>query len=63
MYRALREGAATAWLLTTTAADFFGSLKFKRRARDEAPAAILATRQATSLCPASAVLMSKSLGF
>jgi arsenate reductase (glutaredoxin) len=62
-YRALRQGAATAWLLTTTAADFFDHLKFKRRTRDEAPASILATRQSTSLCPASVVLMSKTLGF
>ena len=62
-YRALREGAQTAWLLTTTAAEFFDHLKFKRRARDEAPATILATRQAKSLCPASAVLMAKHLGF
>jgi len=63
LYRALRQGARTAWLLTTSAAAFFDSLKFKRRTRNEAPATILATRQATSLCPASAVLMSKSLGF
>ena len=63
MVRALREGAGTVWLLTTTAAEFFDHLKFTRRARDEAPAAILATRQAKSLCPVSAVLMSKSLGF
>lgn len=62
-YRALRQGARTAWLLTTTAADFFEKLKFKRRAREDAPDAILETRQAQSLCPASAVLLSKKLEF
>lgn len=63
LYRAFREGARTAWLLTTTAADFFEKLKFKRRAREEAPAAILQTRQAESLCPKSAAVLSRSIGF
>lgn len=63
LYRAYREGARTAWLLTTSAADFFDKLKFLRRDRAEAPAAILATRQAQSLCPASAVLFSKKISF
>lgn len=63
MYRAFREGAHTAWLLTTSAADFFDKLKFKRRPREDAPPAILETRQAKSLCPVSAVLMSRKLGF
>lgn len=62
-YRAFRDGARTAWLLTTTAPDFFEKIGFKRRAREEAPAAILNTRQAKSLCPVSAVLMSRTLGF
>jgi arsenate reductase len=63
LYRAYRKGARTAWLLTTSAADFFDKIKFQRRDRAEAPAAILATRQAQSLCPASAVLFSKKIGF
>ncbi len=63
MYRAFRAGARTAWLLTTSAAGFFETLKYKRRPREEAPPAILETRQAKSLCPASAVLMSRKLGF
>jgi arsenate reductase (glutaredoxin) len=62
-YRAMREGARTAWLLTKTAAGFFDKIGYKRRDRDEAPTAILTTRQAKSLCPASAVLMAKKLGF
>lgn len=62
-YRALREGARTAWLLTLHASAFFEALGYTRKTRAEAPAAILATRQAASLCPASAVVMAKSLGF
>lgn len=60
-YRATREGARSAWLLTTSAPDFFEKIGFKRRTREEAPAVVLATRQAKSLCPASAVVMSRSL--
>ena len=63
MVRAFRDGARTAWLLTTTAAEFFEKLKFKRRTREDAPAAVLATRQAQSLCPKSAVVLSRSIGF
>jgi len=63
LYRAFRTGARTAWLLTMEAADFFEKTGFKRRVRADAPPSILQTRQATSLCPASAVLMSRNLGF
>jgi arsenate reductase len=63
LYRAYRQGARTAWLLTNTAADFFEKIKFQRRPRSEAPEAILATRQAKSLCPSSAVLLSKTISF
>lgn len=62
-YRALRQDARTAWLLTSTAPDFFEKIGFKRRSRDDAPASILGTQQAKTLCPASAVLMSRSIGF
>jgi arsenate reductase (glutaredoxin) len=62
-YRAWREGARQAWLLTLTAADFFGKTGFTRQAREAAPPVILATQEARSLCPATAVLMSRSLGF
>jgi arsenate reductase (glutaredoxin) len=61
-YRAFRKEARTAWLLTTTAPDFFKKIGFKRRPREGAPPSILNTRQASSLCPASAVLMSRSIG-
>jgi arsenate reductase len=63
LYRAYREGARTAWLLTDTAAPFFEKIGFKVVDRQAAPAAILATRQAASLCPANAPLLSRSIGF
>lgn len=63
LYRAYREGARTAWLLTGTAAPFFEKIGFKVVDRQAAPAAVLATRQAASLCPASAPLLSRSIGF
>lgn len=59
--QAHRKGAAAAYVLTETAAPFFQSLGFLPIARDEAPTAILTTRQAASLCPASAALMVRSL--
>lgn len=59
--RAHRGGAVRAYLLTTSAASFFESLGFSRIERRNAPEAILQTRQATSICPASAVLMVKDL--
>ncbi len=61
--RAYREGARVAWLFTLSAAGFFDKIGYQRRERDEAPAAILKTQQAKSLCPKSAVLMVKKLGF
>ena len=63
LYRAFRTGARQGWLLTESAAPFFAGLGFKPKDRAEAPAAILATRQAAALCPASATLMSRKLGF
>lgn len=63
LFRAHEEGARAAFLLTTSAAPFFARLGFKELARGDAPAAILATRQAAALCPASAHLMSRKLGF
>jgi len=59
--QARRQGADAAYLLTESAAPFFQSLGFRPIARDEAPAEIRTTRQAASLCPASAALMVRSL--
>jgi len=59
--RAFDEGGREAWLLTTTAASFFERAGFRPIERTAAPAAILASRQATALCPASAVLLTRSI--
>jgi N-acetylglutamate synthase-like GNAT family acetyltransferase len=59
--RARRAGAVRAYLLTTSAGPFFEGLGFARIDRAAAPEAILRTRQAALLCPASAVLMVKEL--
>ena len=53
-------GIAEAYLLTTTAEDFFRHLGYSEISRDKAPAAILATPQATTICR-SAALLSKRL--
>ena len=54
-------GARRVYLLTTSARAFFATLGFAVVARAEAPAAILATRQAAGLCAVSAPLMVKAL--
>jgi arsenate reductase len=59
--RAFDEGARDAWLLTTTAAPFFERAGFRRVERTMAPAVILATRQAASLCPSTAALLTRSI--
>jgi amino-acid N-acetyltransferase len=47
------------YLLTTTAVVFFESRGFRCIKREEAPLPIRGTREFTSLCPATAVLMVK----
>jgi amino-acid N-acetyltransferase len=59
---AVAQGARRIYLLTTTAADFFPRLGYKRLERDEAPAAIRTTSQFAGLCPVSSVLMMKEIG-
>lgn len=54
-------GARRAHTLTTTVADWLDKKGFARLDRAEAPAAILATRQARALCPASAVLLTRKI--
>lgn len=51
------DGARRFWLLTTTAADVFEALGYRRVARAEAPAEILAHPQFVGLCPASAACL------
>jgi len=54
--RAHQAGARTAYLLTTTAQAFFEHDGFKRIERAAAPASILATTQATTICATAALL-------
>lgn len=54
--RAHEAGARTAYLLTTTAEAFFEHDGFRRVERATAPASILATRQATTICATAALL-------
>jgi amino-acid N-acetyltransferase len=50
-------GVERLWLLTTTAAAFFAKLGFDTVRREAAPAAIQASREFASICPASATCM------
>lgn len=59
--RARRGGLRTLFLLTTSAEPFFARLGYQRIAREDAPEAVRRTSQFAGLCPASAVLMMKSL--
>lgn len=56
---AREQGTVEMWLLTTDADDFFTTLGYRRRERDEAPANIRGTAEFAELCPASAILMSR----
>lgn len=53
-------GVAELWLLTIDADAFFERLGYGIRRRDAAPGAIRGTAEFSTLCPADAVLMSKS---
>jgi len=55
------QGAETGYVLTTEAALFFGKLGFHPIERAAVPAAILATPQATRLCPATASVLTRSV--
>lgn len=59
--RAFDADARRAFTLTTSVAEWLEKKGFVRIDRGEAPAAILATRQARSLCPASAVLLTRKI--
>lgn len=58
---ARRLGVKRLWLLTETAERFFEHMGFTRADRATAPAAIAATEQFSSLCPASATFMKREL--
>ena len=59
--RAAALGAHQAYLLTTTAAPFFERLGFVRIERANAPASVLATREATALCPSTATILTRPI--
>lgn len=59
---AMRHGATTCYLLTTTAADFLARLGYEVTSRAEAPAVIAATSQFSGLCPASSTFMRRLVG-
>ena len=49
------------WLLTMSAAPFFGELGWRVATRERAPPAIARTRQFSGLCPVSSTLMVRAL--
>ncbi|MEO1082499.1 MAG: arsenic resistance N-acetyltransferase ArsN2 [Pseudomonadota bacterium] len=57
--RAARHGIGELYLLTETAADFFAGLGYAVRDRETVPDAVRASRQFSSICPDSAVVMAK----
>ncbi|AZO32296.1 arsenic resistance N-acetyltransferase ArsN2 [Mesorhizobium sp. M1B.F.Ca.ET.045.04.1.1] len=59
--QARAAGAAHAYLLTIDAVPFFADMGFEVVVRLDAPAEILATRQAESLCSSTAVLMARPI--
>ncbi|EKV32929.1 tyrosine phosphatase [Caenispirillum salinarum AK4] len=58
---AAESGAARLWALTQTAERWFLAQGWQRTARPDAPAAIRATAQFSGICPASAVLLTRSV--
>ena len=58
---AREAGACAAYLLTTTADDFFMRHGFRRMPREDAPVALRTSAEFQGACPASAVFMVKSL--
>lgn len=55
------SGVARLWLMTTDAAEFFERLGWRIMDRASAPVSIARSRQFSSLCPASAILMVREL--
>lgn len=59
--QARRTGVETLYLLTTTAADFFGRRGYEVIDRAMAPSTLLQTTQFSSLCPSQAICMRRRL--
>lgn len=55
------QGAVAIYILTTTAERFFCAHGYVATARDQAPPAIRATSEFSSLCPASSAFLSRQL--
>lgn len=55
------HGVEEVYLLTTTAEGFFARLGYERVEREGAPESIRGTKEFSSICPSSAVLMRKLL--
>jgi amino-acid N-acetyltransferase len=60
-HHAQERGAATVYLLTTTAESFFRSRGYVVTPRESAPPAIRSTPEFAGLCPASSAFLSKQL--
>ena len=58
---AREKGIRRLWLLTTTAEAFFRRLEYRKTERVQAPAVVQQSAEFKSLCPASAVCLSKRL--
>ena len=58
---ARRRGVRQFYLLTTTAEAFFARRGFRKIARQSVPAAIGDTREFKSLCPSSAICMTRAV--
>jgi len=56
------QGVKSLYLLTITAEPFFLRLGYARIPREEAPAAIKATKEFSGICPVSSAFMVKHLG-
>lgn len=56
---AATQSVSSIYLLTTTAAEFFRQLGYRRVPRDGVPAAIRDTAEFSSLCPSTAIVMVK----
>jgi amino-acid N-acetyltransferase len=59
--QAQRRGVTQFYLLTTTAETFFARRGFKSIARQAVPAAIASTKEFNSLCPSSAICMTRAV--
>jgi amino-acid N-acetyltransferase len=58
---AIERGVEELFLLTTTAPDFFLALGYQAVSREAAPVAIRQSTQCASLCPSTAVCLSKKI--